>query len=228
MQLDRHHIWLYIVIIGAFFGLSWFYAEHRGHVAELNAAVAEQKAKAAEEQNQKFQSQVALQVQTLVQANNTLQAQIGTLQQAVIARNQALVTRQEAIKALPPTELAARHGLLVGLPPPEVSSSGFLSPTGLEIATVTLLEAVPVLKADKIDLEAQIGSLKGVVSNDVKVLDLEKQARAGDSTVCKATVEAKNVEIVSLKASARRSKFRWFLAGGIVGEIVRIFLTRSI
>jgi hypothetical protein len=175
--------------------------------AEKNQALAAQATEQAV-QYQALAAKVDAENAALVQANATLSA--------------ALVKQQKTDATLPPTELVARLNTLVPQADATVTPTGVALPEAGAIATVQQLEQVPVLNSELSNTKEQLENVDSLLkastgqvatlTDEVSGLKLE----AVDSAkVCTA-------QIATVKAEARRSKRRWFVAGFVAGIATRI------
>lgn len=223
MQLDRHHILLYIgIFILALLGVYGIMARVADK-ATARAEKAEAKAELITEQNKEFQAQITQQVQQLVLQNQQLAAQNQQLEADRARLNQALLDQKTKDSHLPPDQLAAR---IVSLAPGgsiKVQTDGYLVDQPEAIAIAQTLEEVPVLKANVSNLEQENANLTTEVANDGKALDLEKQSHAGDVSALNATIMANKAQLAAVKAQCRKSKLKWFGAGVVIGFIGRHF-----
>ena len=123
---------------------------------------------------------------------------------------------------LPPTELVARLNTLVPQADATVTPTGVALPEAGAVATVQQLEQVPVLTqqlsdetqiaSDTAGLLAAANENRATLTDEISGLKLE----AVDSAkVCTA-------QIAVIKAEARKSKRRWFVAGFVAGIATRI------
>jgi hypothetical protein len=148
---------------------------------------------------------------------DALTKQNASLAASVAQRQVVLAQRQTEIQTLPLPQVATRWQELIGGANDIVSSTMGLSISdGGARRTVSQLEQVPVLVADKADLQ-KIADNKQIELDKAGVLivSLSKQVKGTEDT-CKLQVDA-------VKAQARKSKRNWFIAGFVSGIATRLF-----
>lgn len=212
-------------------------AETRATIAEQALAVANQsyaEAKAQSARNDAAEAQVAQQYQAMITA---LTAQNASLAAAAAARGTALAQEQNKNKTLPLPELAKKWQTLENLQDSDLTASAAgitVSPTGA-VTTVNALESVPVLTADLKD-ETQVAqnlqteldkAIQLSAAQSAQVASLGAQIVA-ENKVLADTKDADAKELASVKASARKSKVRWFKIGFITGLVSGIYLGHAL
>lgn len=216
----KHHVLLLVVVVGLAFaglyGVESVIAKHDNQQAIALKAIADFQA----EQNKQFQATVTKQLDQLAADNKLLREENTALTTALITRkkvedeipkkNANLTTEQAAFEIAKDT-----HGKAT----PNGSDVVLDTPTAQTV--VSQLELVPLLRQDKADLTLQNGNLEQVVQNGEKALGLEKEAHKSDNMVSAAVIAAKDAEIKSVKASARKGKMKWFGIGVVVGFVGR-------
>ena len=148
-------------------------------------------------------------------------AQNAQLEQANLTLTTALTKQQKMDASLPPSELVNRWSTLVPQAKPTVTPTGVALDTPSAVATVQALEELPVLRTQNEYERTQIANTEKLVTAEgVQVTTLNAQVDGlklqltDDAKVCKA-------EVATVKATARRSKRKWFYAGMVVGFIGR-------
>jgi hypothetical protein len=152
-----------------------------------------------------------------------LQAQDAALIQANVALATALTKQQKVDATLPPTDLMARWNTLVPNAGVSVSNGQAVIPMTGAVATVQQLEIIPVQQEKITNDQALIANgnalaiaqTKHVNDLTAEVTGLKLQS-VDDAKVCQA-------QIAVVKADARKSKRRWFIAGFVAGIATRIF-----
>lgn len=143
-----------------------------------------------------------------------LAAQNATLTAARSQRAVVTQKQQEVDKTLPPSALADRWTTLVNVDAANVKPSpeGYQVTQEAAVDTVTRLEMVPQLQEDLVGADKiiandadQTRSLNGVVSA------LQLQVSGRDTQIADQTAACK-AEVTSVKADARKSKWKWILA----------------
>ena len=151
-----------------------------------------------------------------------LQAEDDALVQANVALATALTKQQKTDAALPPTDLVARWNALVPQAAASVTPNGVTLPNTGAIATVQQLEIIPVQREEIINEQTLVANGNALaVAQTKQVTDLTAQITGlklqsvDDAKVCQA-------QITVVKADARKSKKRWFIAGFVAGIATRI------
>jgi hypothetical protein len=162
--------------------------------------------------------QAAAQYQALAER---VQAQNAALEQANVTLATALAKQQKTDASLPPTELVARMNTLVPAAGATVTPTGVALPSTGAVAITQQLERVPVLTSELDNEIAEVGQ-------DQKLIDagvVETKALTDQVTGLKLQIVDDNKvctdKIAVVKAEARKSKRRWFVAGVVVGFSVR-------
>lgn len=221
--LTTHLIQLAIVgilVISSVYGVESIIARHDSAIATRYDALAAQ----TTAQNQALQKQTAEQISQLATQNSLLQTQVAGLAQAITTRDAALINLQKQVITMQPPALAAEW--------PKYVSHGTVSalPDGVKLDvpaaqdTLSQLESVPVLQADKKNLEDSNAKQAVEITNDQTALKssqdalgTEKLSHVADNIACTADKKA-------LKAEARKGKIKAFFAGVIAGLIGGRFL----
>lgn len=179
-------------------------------------------------------TQIAQQVQALATEYqavvDTVSRQNAALASAVASRNSGLVAQQSQDKTLPLDGVAARWRTLASLDTTDVqpTASGIAVTDNGARQTVSQLEQVPVLVQNLHDEQEVSDNRQSqlVSANDV-IGGLNTQVSGLQATV-KAQDVACKTEIASVKADARKSKWRWFKGGFISGFIGGVFVGHAI
>ena len=143
----------------------------------------------------------------LVNANATLSA--------------ALTKQQKTDATLPPTELAARWNTLVPQAKPTVTPSGLAVDTPGAVATVVQLESVPVLSTQLENERTQLGNTQALLTASTGQTTTLNQEISGLHLELQDETKVCTAQVALVKAEARRSKRKWFLAGLIAGFLGR-------
>ena len=152
-----------------------------------------------------------------------LQAEDAALIQANVALATALTRQQKTDATLPPTDLVARWNALVPQAAASVNNGQVTLPNTGAVATVQQLERIPVQQEEITNEQTLVANgnalavaqTKQVTDLTVQVTGLKLQS-IDDAKVCQA-------QIAVVKADARKSKRRWFVAGFVAGIATRIF-----
>jgi hypothetical protein len=193
-------------------------AKHDG----ANLKQAQVVAAAQEDKNAAIAAQVASDNAAFTALQAKLQVQDAALVQANVALSTALTKQQKVDVTLPPTDLAARWNVLVPNAGVSISNGQATLPSAGAVATVQQLELVPAQQQELANDQTLIvnGNALAVAQtkqvNDLtaEVTGLKLQS-VDDAKVCQA-------QIAVVKADARKSKRRWFVAGFVAGIATRI------
>jgi biopolymer transport protein ExbD len=222
------HLVLVGIIVLLMIGAFYLWADRVAVKADAKSALSDEKAHDADMraemvqmQNMQLQDQLMTE-NTARQADRAAQLQF---QQTVL--NQ-LKEQQAKVITLAPNDLSALHGQLVGLSGPSVQGDAFLSSLPLEQKTVQMLEEIPALNSQLTSKDKSLADADVVIKNTQDQLTSEKGARAADSVACTSDKNALNDQITKVKDDARKSKFKWFSAGAIITEVVRILFTKTL
>ena len=151
-----------------------------------------------------------------------LQAEDAALVQANVALATSLTKQQKTDATLPPTDLVARWNSLVPQAAVSVTPNGVTLPNAGAVATVQQLEIIPAQQQEITNEQTLVANGNALaVSQAKQVADLTVQVTGlklqsvDDAKVCQA-------QIAVVKADARTSKRRWFIAGFVAGIATRI------
>ena len=172
-------------------------------------------------------AQVQAQYQTMV---TQLTAQNVELAKAVSSRNTGLQAQKGTDASLPLEALATRLQTLSQAPVGSISvaqNSLTLTQPGA-IAITQTLEEVPVLQANLKDTQQLAdNSSKELAQSNLVIGSLNTQV-AGLTLAGVDADKACKAEVASVKASARKSKVRWFKIGFFTGLITGIYVGHAI
>ena len=217
MILDKHHIILYAVAIVFALGLTYTIeskiADRADAKFEAQKAIDQQK----DVSNAQFQKQAADQLAQMKSVNDQQQLLNAQSQAAIASLRQQLKDQQGKDATLPPNDLAARIQTLApgGIVTPIAGGYTLDQPEGVAIAQA--LENISVLNQELSLDQMVISRDDTVIANDEKSLDVEKAAHAADNATAAVDKKTLNDQIASIKADARKSKFKWFIAGVVAG-----------
>jgi len=192
------------------------------HHDDANLKQAQIAAAAQEDKNAAIAAQVAADKATFDALQAKLQAEDDALVQANVALATALTKQQKTDATLPPTDLVARWNALVPQAAASVNNGQVTLPNTGAVATVQQLERIPVQQETITNDQTLIANGNALaVAQTKQVSDLTaevtglKLRSVDDLRVC-------NAQIAVVKADARRSKRRWFVAGFVAGIATRI------
>lgn len=196
MVIDKKHIigWGLAVLLAL--GLVYSIEARVADKADARATAAEAQLVLIQKQNTDFQASVKAQLDNLAAQNQTL--------------TNALAKQKQIDSSLTPSQLGERVATLTDVQKSEVTplENGHFDLTSNAVLQAALkLEEVPVLTQQ--------------LSNETKALDLEKQAHQSDLSASNAALVACKADVTKVKADARKSKWKWFAAGVVVGFIGR-------
>lgn len=196
-----------------------------------NSAVAAKTALGIQQaENEKVRVQANLSAAQYQATIDALSKQNSSLAAAVATRQTVLVQQQAATAALAtsnPNEFTQTWqklipGTLTGgiaqqsiTLPDGTHSQQFVVDLGPAIETVNQLEEVPVLKADKADLQT-------VISNDKKMLAAADVDLKAKDALLQSNDKTCKDQIAVVKANANKSKRTWFIIGFVAGISTRI------
>lgn len=178
--------------------------------------------------------QAAVQTQQATVQYQQLAAQLLKTNTALVvaqaARDNALTVQQSADKVLPPQALAIRLQSQLNLTPKDVTTNADLTafeltPVAIQEA-VTQLDRIPQLQSNLADEQTivvnnsrQLQTLTALNSNLTALnMGLNTQI-AGLNTQIKDQIAADAADLKLVKAQARKSKLKWFIAGFVGGLI---------
>ena len=198
-------------------------AETRAQVAEV--ALVDQKAIDTQLAAQTAQVQAQY-----VQMVDALAKQNAALANAVSSRNAGLQEQQGSDSKLPLSDLAKRLESLGNASPGSVSNTAttVVLTRPAAVAVTQTLEEVPVLQANLKDTQQLASnSSKELAQSNLVIGSLNSQV-AGLMLQSKDADVACKAEVASVKASARKSKIRWFKIGFFTGLITGIYVGHAI
>jgi uncharacterized protein YlxW (UPF0749 family) len=201
--LKTHLLLLFLVAgltFGGVYGVEAIVSSHDSATASKFEAIAKDTAA----QNAQIQASTQAQIASLT-------AQVQSLTQAVVARDAQLVKTKAIIPSLTPTQVASAIQPLLS------KGTATADPTGAVLLSQEAsqevlgdLEELPVDRAD-------IASLNAIVSNQTTEISSLQTALSSVKTSHQADKEANAKEVSALKASARKSKLKWFGLGFVTG-----------
>jgi hypothetical protein len=217
MILTKHHIILYAVAIVFALGLTYVIESNVADKADAKyqqqVAVDQQK----DASNTQFQQQAVNELAQIKSENDQQQVLIAQAQATIATLKQQLQDQQGKDAVLPPNDLAARIQTLAPGGKVTVAPSGYTLDQPEAVAIAKDLESVPVLTQELGLDQETISRDDTIIANDGKALADEKAAHAADNATAVIDKKTLNDQIASLKADARKSKFKWFIAGVVTG-----------
>jgi hypothetical protein len=205
---------IYTLVLAVVLFLGNKYLNYESARADARNQAAQQTLATQKEANDKLAVQNQEAQQQYQSLLGQLNAQNAKLTAEMVTLGQSLAARQKQDSVLPAPDLALRHEALLGISSGVSSTeNGFIVSSPAEIQTVQNLESLPVARqqlADETtlatDKDKQITSLGGVVNGlNTQIAGLNSQL-VDSGAACKAEV-----------AVARKSRWKWFKAGAVVG-----------
>jgi hypothetical protein len=215
LEADAKKVWTFgvshVVLIACLFvslvGSVYLFDSRRADRADYAAQLAQQHEAQVVAANTTFQQQTQARIAELT-------ATVAQLQAGQQVRVVQLATQQKTDATMAPTDLADRWEKLVPdskvLPTP----SGYMLDPSSGLKTVQSLEQVPILTANLAD-EVKIANS---FQSEYK---LEQAAHTSDNDTCKVQLATDATTLKAVKADARKSKWKWFIAGVVTGFIGR-------
>src|SRR5882762_146082 len=220
------HERLILIVLGLLVAgfLIWKYLDHSSAVADKKSLQADAVLQQQTVINNNLAAQVKSQGDVLTQLVVQVSQENAALLQAIQVRSTATAVQVVKDKTLPLPELATRWENLASLQSADITATAsglLLSDSGSRL-TVQALENLPTLSQNLADTQAIVQNKDSQISSmtefqgtlQAQVQGLNTQIGDADKA-CKAT-------IASVKADARKSKFKTFLSGlgiGIGGGI---------
>lgn len=198
VTLDTKHLIGYGLAILLALGLTYSIEARIADKADSRATAAEAQLVLIQKQNTDFQASVQKQLDALASQNQTL--------------TNALAAQKKIDSSLTPSQLGERVATLTDVPKNEVTplENGHFDLTSNAVLQAALkLEEVPVLTQQ--------------LANETQSLDLEKQAHNSDVVAGNAALAACKTDVAKVTADARKSKWKWFAAGVVIGFLGRAF-----
>lgn len=217
MTLTKHHVVLYIAAIVLALGLTYAIESRIASRAEQKYEDLKTLADQKDSSNAQFQKQITDQMAQLALQNTQLQA--ANQQQYVLVSS--LLSQLKANKTkdatLAPNDLASRIQTLAPGGSVTVVGSAYQLDQVEAVSVAQALEEPAILNQELAADQTVIANDTAIIANDAKVLDSEKQSHKSDVTAIQAKLDAANQEITTVKDQARKSKFKWFIAGVVTG-----------
>lgn len=220
--IKAHERLIIVVVLSV---LSWFtFGKIENAIAAHDNANLQQAKVVASVQQEKNDATAALVAQQAAQYQalaEKVQTQNAQLEQANVALSAALVKQQKTDASLPLPDLANRWTALVPEAKPTATPTGLAVDTPGAVATVQQLELVPVQQQKLATTQTELTNddqlltaahtLNGTLETQVTGLQLQL---TDNTKVC-------TDQIAVVRAQARKSKRRWFVAGVVVGWTLR-------
>lgn len=223
--LQKHERLIVVVLsIVALVFAYHLWINHSADVAEAKAQAAQKALQDQQDQN-KTLANLVQQAQAQNQAiANQMAVQNAQITSAIAQRAQATQAAQQADHVMPLPDLANHWQTLLNLQPGEIQNtpSGLGVSAGAARTTVEQLETIPALKQDSSDKQAIINNKDTQITSLGNVTNTLQNQVVGLNAEIQDEKKSCQTQITSLKAQARKSKGKWFLAGVVVGYVGRI------
>lgn len=229
LLLSKSHLVMLAVILAIAGLLGYGYVHYEAQHTHDQAVIAQHDLDNVKQQAATMAQVVQQQEAVIQQQRAALDAQSQALQVAIASRNVTVIQQQKKDSTLPPTELAARLATLAGVPVTDVTAQAGNTVQLSQSASVTVtekLELIPVQQADIADLQSEIANDQKVIVGQDTDLKLKAQIIVQDGVVLKAQIDADQKELKAVKAAARKSKVKWFVAGYVAGFLTRVLTVK--
>lgn len=223
--LKAHERMILVVVIGV--GLFFAYSKTLGYLSSRDQLAVQKSTQVLQAQidvNKKIADQTTKDVQTYQQLVLQLSQQNANIQSSQVKR--AVQTKQQQVQdaQLPPAELSQRWTTLLKTDPATVqpNPAGYQVTPATATQTVVQLETIPQLQAD-IQGEQAItaNQQQQIASQDIVVTDLHGQVAGLTKQNVDQTAQCVD-QIKLVKAEARKSKIKYFLAGVVAGVAITL------
>src|SRR5208337_1606161 len=200
------------LVCGSVYGVLYVQTKARSEAAQQQAVIAA----AITASNTALQTSTKQQVDALIEDSKQKDAQITVLISALSKRQVVENNLPKQNATLSATQVAQQLGGVA-------QGDDVVLPLSNAQSVLTAVQLVPLLQKEKSDLQATNGLLQTEVSNGVQALNLERTAHKSDNDANAAIIKGKDLDILAIKAQARKSKMKWFGIGVVVGFIGRGF-----
>lgn len=210
-----------LLFVALTLGNKWL--DHRVTVADEKAGAAAQVVGVQHAANQDLSAQLAAQQAEYQRLQAQTAARLAALAAQVAARDQQKNEQVKADQTAAPSALAARWSGLLALAPDDVAPAGndtYVVKDQAARTTVENLENVKVLVDDDQDQRAANAAQAGQLADLQKTTDLYAKTTLGLQAELTDEKKACVAQVAQVKAQARRSKLRWFLAGFVAGAAI--------
>jgi hypothetical protein len=214
-----------MLTFGSVYGIESVISRHDDVAAKRQDAIAAQ----MEKSNAQVQASTQQQLQSLATANAALQAQVSSLSSAISKRDGGLAVQQRTDAGLQPSALTQRWSTLLGVSGEVTASTdgqSIVAELPAAIKTVQQLESIPVLTADKADLQTQVSKQSQIIANDAQSLTDSAKALSSEVATHKADNDAAAKDLKSCRTDARKGKLKWFGIGYVAGFLTRAFTVK--
>jgi len=222
--LQRHEriVCLALVLVVTAFGINkWL--DKSAIDASNKAAVAIQVAAVQHDADQKVAAAIAQQTALFNQEQQAREQEMASLVAAVASRDAASNNRV-AVVTQPKTtpQAVADLNSVYTLPTPlTVEEAGLIPIADLQQFTVAKIQG-DTAQADLADTRKELATTTASLSSATSLVGSLQNQVTGLQTELKDVTVAKDAEIASVKAAARKSKRNWFIAGLITGFGLRV------
>jgi autotransporter translocation and assembly factor TamB len=234
MTLDNYLKWfqsherLLLVALVMGFGAWGFnhWVDRSAESASNKAAVAAQIAVVQHDADVKIAAVVAQQTAQFQQESVQREAEMARLLSQMASRDAASNNRVTAVTQpkTPSQAVVDLQSTYTLNAPVAVTADGADVPVAdLQQFTVAKIEG-DTAKADLVDTKKELDSTQQLLASAIADWDASRNQVAGLNAEIKTTIDAKDAEIKAVKATARKSKRNWFIAGFVTGFVARHFV----
>lgn len=206
-----------VLIFGAVYGVDSMIARHDA----ANDSKWSQILKTQTDQNTVVQTQLAADEAQWAAERAQLLAVNSQKAQAIIIRDNAAAVAVQQVPTLSAAQTAQGLATQLGANSGEIVAGTDTITVDLPVAHTLLSDAIllPSVKADNVDLKTQLTNETTIATNAEADTAEQKKLVVGLQDQITITAKANAAQIASIKASARKSKFKYFIAGVVVGFI---------
>ena len=217
----KHHLILLALVValafGGIYGIESLIARHDAvNAQQQQAALAAQVALV-----QSLQQQISHDEQVYAAQNAALAQTISGLANAISTRDKQNDQQKQKDATLTAQEAAARLSEQTKAQPGEVTAVGTGGSIDLPISrqVVASLDQLTTVTADLADTKTSLANETTIAGNNAAETTGQKQLVGALQTQIVDADKACKAEVASVKADARKSKFKWFLGGFIAGVV---------
>ncbi len=226
IQHERIILVALVLVVGAFGLNKWLNTS--AEVANNNAAVAAQVAAVQHDADVKIAAAVAQQTVLFNQEQAAREQEMASLVASIASRdaasnNRVVIVSQPKTPTQAVIDLQNTYKLNA---PVTVTADGADVPVAdLQQFTIAKIEG-DTAKADLADTQTALKSTQTALTSATDLVGALQNQVTGLNAENKLTIAAKDAEIKSIKAAARKSKRNFFIAGFISGFIAHVLIVR--
>lgn len=222
----KHHLILLAFIIIFFFGGVYFVVHLLANNTAANDARWQQVLAAQQQQTQLLETKLTADEKTRSDVQAQQQAIIVQLATAMVQRNTAVEKQRQADATLSAVDAAQRLSQLTQAKAGEVTAQGDNIIMDLPIGrtVVASLDLLPVVQADLIDTQNQLGAETKIANGATSMIEEQKMVISSITTLSGIQSKACTAQVNDLKAQARKSKLKIGAIGYVAGFLSAIGL----